>query len=762
MPVVAKCSCGRKYALDESMIGQKVKCRGCGKVLRIPTQAELAKKTGGTPVPKRRPAKAAAPPPEEPEEPEEYDEPEDDYDEEPAAPRPSRGRSRRKGGAGKLVAVAVVVVVGGIAAAYALKRGGGSGPSGGGNGGSGSDAPVSEGVTGNAPADTPDDVPGDVPTPASAKNKPELDREGIAPTALALSPDKSVIYVSEAADGQVVAFDIASGKVTKTFKLPDPPEGVAVSADGKQLYVAGHSPAGKLHIVDTASGKITASVAVGHSPVGVTLSPDGRIAYVCNRFTNDVSVVDIASAKETAKIHAVHEPCSAAITPDGKLLFVANMIPLMPADGDFVASEITVIDTAAGKVTASIKLPNGAESVRGICMSPDGRYAYTGSILARFQLPTTQLERGWINTNAVSVIDTAGKKLLNTVLLDDVDNGAANPWALACTEDGKYLCVTHAGTHELSVIDRMALHAKLEKVAKGEKVSDASAKAEDVPNDLAFLVGLRRRLKLEGNGPRSVVLVGTKAYVGMYFSDTLCVLDISPDARPAPEKLSLGPVEPMSAVRKGERLFNDATACFQQWLSCASCHPDSRPDALNWDLLNDGLGNPKNASSMLNSPKTPPVMALGVRADTKTAVRAGFKFIQFTVVSEEDAQTVDAYIESLTPVPSPYLVNGKLSDAARRGSKVFEKAECGSCHSGPHFTDQEKHDIGQGKDLDKDKEFDTPGLVEIWRTAPYLYDGRALTMKDLLTKYNKDDSHGTTSDLTPKQLDDLAEFVLSQ
>ena len=253
-----------------------------------------------------------------------------------------------------------------------------------------------------------------------------------------------------------------------------------------------------------------------------------------------------------------------------------------------------------------------------------------------------------------------------------------------------------------------------------------------------------------------------KAYVGMYYSDTLCVIDISPDVRPAPEKLALGPEEPWSVVRKGKFFFNDAGACFQQWLSCASCHPDSRPDALNWDLLNDGLGNPKNASSMLNAFNTPPVMALGVRADAKTAVRAGFKFIQFTVVSEEDAQTVDEYLKSLKPVPSPYLVNGKLSEAARRGATVFKKADCDSCHSGPLFTDQKLHDIGQGKDLDKDKEFDTPGLVECWRTAPYLYDGRALTMKDLLVKYNADDSHGTTSDLTPEQINDLAEFVLSQ
>ena len=47
-------------------------------------------------------------------------------------------------------------------------------------------------------------------------------------------------------------------------------------------------------------------------------------------------------------------------------------------------------------------------------------------------------------------------------------------------------------THEVSVIDRAGLHEKLAKVAAGERVSDASSSADDVPNDLAFLVMLRR------------------------------------------------------------------------------------------------------------------------------------------------------------------------------------------------------------------------------------------------------------------------------
>jgi len=63
--------------------------------------------------------------------------------------------------------------------------------------------------------------------------------------------------------------------------------------------------------------------------------------------------------------------------------------------------------------------------------------------------------------------------------------------------------------------------------------------------------------------------------------------------------------------------------------------------------------------------------------------------------------------------------------------------------------------------MEKDSRFDTPTLIEVWRTAPYLYDGRAHTMKDVFKECNTGDRHGTTSTLTNEELDDLAAFVLS-
>lgn len=131
---------------------------------------------------------------------------------------------------------------------------------------------------------------------------------------------------------------------------------------------------------------------------------------------------------------------------------------------------------------------------------------------------------------------------------------------------------------------------------------------------------------------------------------------------------------------------------------------------------------------------------------------------------ESDAVAVDEYLKGLTPVPSPYLVNGQLGAAAVRGKVLFDGAAgCSTCHSGPtYYTDLQKHNVGTGFGTrDLSASFDTPTLAEIWRTAPYLYRGQAATMEEVLTVFNATNQHGITSGLTSQQIADLAEYVLS-
>ena len=271
--------------------------------------------------------------------------------------------------------------------------------------------------------------------------------------------------------------------------------------------------------------------------------------------------------------------------------------------------------------------------------------------------------------------------------------------------------------------------------------------------DLTFLYGLRERVPLNGNGPRCMLLDGGELIIPTYFADVLNFVDVN---TAEVKSVSLNPEREETIEHKGEKYFNDATHCYQNWQSCNGCHPgDGRTDGMNWDLMNDGVGNSKNCKSMLYSHVTPKCMISGIRESAEVAVRAGFKFIQFYEPDEEMAKCVDAYLKSLRPVPSPYLVNGELSEKAKEGRKVFEKLKCGECHSGPYFTDLKMHRIGD--DIEFEQGWDTPTLIEVWRTAPYLFDGRAATLEEVFSVHK----HGIEKRVSKKDIEALTEYVNS-
>jgi hypothetical protein len=389
-------------------------------------------------------------------------------------------------------------------------------------------------------------------------------------------------------------------------------------------------------------------------------------------------------------------------------------------------------------------------------MSPDGKYAYVPHILSNFELTPTQLDQGWANMNVLSVVDVNQRKVVSTVGLDTTYVGSGNPWGVACTDDGKTVCVSHAGTHQITCVEAPALTGELIHIF-------ISSRAGAIPMDTYSRKGPLRRIPLPGKGPRDLISIGSKVCAVEYFSDTLALVDVTKDEEQEVRRVALGPEPTLTLERRGELLFNDATICYQSWHSCASCHPDGRTDAVNWDLMNDGMGNFKNTRSLLWAHRTPPVMAEGIRPTAEVAVRAGLEHILFTVRPSEDAEALDAYLKSLQPVPSPHLVDGRLSPAAQRGKELFEsdRIACYSCHPDPLYTDLGLHDVDTQEFRGGAKEFDTPTLIEVWRTAPYLHDGRFLTIEDLISKGLHGKSRGDLESLSAEEVADLAAFVLS-
>jgi DNA-binding beta-propeller fold protein YncE len=140
--------------------------------------------------------------------------------------------------------------------------------------------------------------------------------------------------------------------------------------------------------------------------------------------------------------------------------------------------------------------------VNDLRISPDGRYAAVTHLIGRYYHPASQVERGWINTNALTLIDLRTMSVMETVLLDAADRGAANPWGLAWTDDGRSLVVAHSGLHEVSLIDFPGMVEKLNRPRGGPAAKSATAAkaapayADEIPaevsRDLTFLATLRR------------------------------------------------------------------------------------------------------------------------------------------------------------------------------------------------------------------------------------------------------------------------------
>ena len=377
----------------------------------------------------------------------------------------------------------------------------------------------------------------------------------------------------------------------------------------------------------------------------------------------------------------------------------------------------------------------------------------------RSHLPTTQLSRGWVSTCALSIIDLQSKQVYATALFDQSIDGAANPWGVSLSADGNTLWASLSGVRELGRLNLGGLHALL--------AADPSLQS-NLGYDLSTLYrsNLVQRVSLAAEGPRGVALSPdqTQVAVAAYFAGQVLLVGTNGVTASA---IALGAQPAEDTLRRGERLFHDANGSYQRWVSCVTCHPGARADGMNWDMMNDGFGNPKNTKSMLYAPRTEPAMWTGIRANAMVGVQAGFKFIEFQAHPQQDYDDIYNFLTALEPEPSPYWVNGKLTPDAVQGKVIFESSEarCLHCHKPDYYyANTNKYDVATRHEYDWTQNDITgyvpPPLYELWHTAPYLHDGSAQTMRDVLTTFNADDKHGKTSHLSPNQIDQLAAYLL--
>jgi len=203
-------------------------------------------------------------------------------------------------------------------------------------------------------------------TAISAGGYPTLNPQG-----LAISPDGRHLFVSENKDGGAVAvIDIAAKTTVASFTLGAGfmPLGIAVHPDGQRAYFAfADTTATALDVVkvfDIVTMTPTAtSIPVGARPTGMAVTPDGAKLYVSNNVGNSVSVIETIPNTVMTTVAVGLAPAGLAVSPDQSRLYVVN-------NG---SGSITVINVALDIFDSALNVGSAPE---GIAISPDGQRAY--------------------------------------------------------------------------------------------------------------------------------------------------------------------------------------------------------------------------------------------------------------------------------------------------------------------------------------------------------------------------------------------------
>jgi len=264
-----------------------------------------------------------------------------------------------------------------------------------------------------------------------------------------------------------------------------------------------------------------------------------------------------------------------------------------------------------------------------------------------------------------------------------------------------------------------------------------------------------------GVGPMGIAVDGDVAFVDNAFDGSVSRVDlrdlrVMTLVRPLPQTYS-------AAALAGRKVFHDATNRHltpSGVVACSTCHPSGGDDGLVWFMHTSHIPLKRRRTPHLgnaHSPTAPfhwdaefPTMGELVEG-TVVDLMAGDGLLL-------DTDAVRAYIDEIVRPPLP-----PAGDAAaiERGRAVFEAPEtgCQRCHGGADFTDDQSHDVLDPlMDDDRLAKANTPSLRGLFLRAPYFHDGRSPTLRDLLTRGDAS-RHGTTSHLSPSQIDHLASYL---
>jgi YVTN family beta-propeller protein len=587
-----------------------------------------------------------------------------------------------------------------------------------------------------------------------------------SPVELLFSADGTRLFVLCQGSDEVRVLDAATYATVKNIPVGHIPRGFSLSHDGTRLFVA-NTWDDTISVIDTASLAVVATWQVGAEPSSVIADHEGRRLFVASRISNDVAVLDARTGAEEKRLAAGRGASYITASPDGTRLYATHVYPNPPRvptpGGNRVPpkSEITVIDAARAVVVDRMPLDRIAHSFH-TAFSADGRLGVTAHLHPKNLVPLAHMEHGGAFADTITLFGAdVGKPV--ELPLDELERYAARPFGVAISPDESHIYVSCEGAESVTVIDvRRALG--FVHTHSGDFVQDLSASANYVTARIDV-----------GRDPRGMTFTpdGRRLLVANRLDDTLSVIDTRTNRVSATVPLE-GPKE-LSVLRHGEQTFYTARYSFQGQIGCANCHIDSTFDGLTWDLEPDGFGRDIVDNRLLEDVKdTEPYKWNGGNPNLPTECGPRTEKYFWRSENYDDLTLTDlvVYIRSLPQRPNRWRLPGReLTPAQERGKVLFNRAtdkfgkpipesnRCSYCHSGPKGTSQKSFDVGTKKTTDNTGLLDTPQLIDVALTAPYLHDGSARTLEEIWTVFNPEDKHGRTNDLTKDELNDLIEYL---
>ncbi|HVT58365.1 MAG TPA: alkaline phosphatase family protein [Thermoanaerobaculia bacterium] len=270
---------------------------------------------------------------------------------------------------------------------------------------------------------------------------------GNMPLAMALAPERDRVVVLLAGWRQqgIQVVEIASGRVLQSLELPAAFLGLAFSADGRTLYVAGGNedvvfrfawkggaavPAGSLPLADKGQAKFGTRF-----PAGLALSPDGKRLYVAENLADTLAVVDLASGKVVQRLPAGRYPYAVAAGPRGEVYVSAWGGTTVAV---FSGGPSPRLGEPAGEIVEAGRIEVGRHP-SALLLSPGGARLFVASA----------------STDRVAVVDTGMRRLI-AELRDPPPGGPASgstPSALALADGGRRLLVAESDSNAVAVFD---------------------------------------------------------------------------------------------------------------------------------------------------------------------------------------------------------------------------------------------------------------------------------------------------------------------